>query len=468
MVHSLGLKQLELVERAAIGVNDSGNIVFVARTEDETAAALKSHQPHSIIDLGSKFISPGFVDTHCHAPQYVFAGLGTGTPLLEWLAKYTFNYESQFKEVEFARKVYPKVVSQMLRQGSTTVSYFATIHLEATKALHEICVAAGQRALVGKVCMDRNAPPHYIESSTEESLASTKSFIEYCETQKSELVKPTITPRFAITCTEQLMKGLGDLASQHDCHIQSHLNENKGEIAFVGELFPGKSYTEVYRQFGLLNSKTIMAHCVHSTDAELDLMRECGASISHCPTSNSSMFSGLCHVRRAIEAGVSVGLGTDMAGGYANSLLTTLRDAINVSSAIQTSASDQASSSASNASNASNNPSHPSNNPSHPSNAGLSFQEAFFLATLGGAQALSLQHSIGNFVVGKSFDALVIDVNAPGSRIDCFGLETTLNLFEKYLYLGDDRNIEHVFVQGKRVHGSSSQSLPFTTTGNQM
>lgn len=436
-MHCLGLKQFEMVERAAIGVNESGSIVFVAKSEEETLAALKTHQSHTIVDLGSKFITPGFVDTHCHAPQYVFCGLGTGVPLLEWLAKYTFNYESQFKEVSFAQKVYPKVVSQLLRQGSTTVSYFATIHLEATKELHKICAKAGQRALVGKVCMDRNSPPHYIEASTGESLADTKAFIEYCASEGNGLVKPTITPRFAITCSDELLKGLGDLASQYDCHVQSHLNENKGEIAFTSELFPGKSYTQVYADSGLLTKKTVMAHCVHMPDAEMDLLREKGASIAHCPTSNSSMFSGLCHVRNALDKGVKVGLGTDIAGGYAVSMLSTIRDALSVSSAVQTSARPD----------------------TKEAQAGLSFQEAFYLSTLGGAEALALEHTIGNFVVGKDFDALVVDINAPGTVIDCFGDETILNHFEKFIYLGDDRNIEHVFVKGKRVHGSSTQNL---------
>lgn len=369
--------------------------------------------------------------------------MATGTPLLEWLEKYTFNYESKFKEVDFAQKVYPKVVSQMLRQGSTTVSYFATIHLEATKALFDICEKAGQRALVGKVCMDRNSPEHYIEASAASSISDTEALIEYCKTKNEanggkNLVQPTITPRFAITCSDQLLSGLGDLAAKHNCHIQTHLNENKGEIAFTAELFPGKNYTQVYKDTGLVTRKSVFAHCVHMPDHELAILKEAGAGIAHCPTSNFSMFSGLAQIRKALDAGVFVGLGTDVSGGYAPSILATIRDALSNASAVRATATFAT--------------------PEEQERAGLSWQEAFFLATLGGAEALALDSTIGNFVPGKAFDALVVDVNAPSSQIDTFGVETPTNLFEKFVYIGDDRNIEHVFVQGKRVHGSAAAS----------
>lgn len=355
--------------------------------------------------------------------------------MLEWLRKYTFNYESQFKEVDFAKKIYPKVVAQLLRHGSTTVSYFATIHLEATKYLHEVCEKAGQRALVGKVCMNRHGADHYVEASADASLNDTEAFIEYSKAQGSTLVKPTITPRFAITCTEDLLQGLGKLAQKHDCHVQSHLNENRDEIAFVKELFPGKNYTEVYRDTGLLTSKTVMAHCVHMTPQELQILKEHQSGIAHCPTSNLSMFSGLCHVRQALNAGVAVGLGTDVAGGFSPSILTTIRDSLAVASAIQTTTTT-----------------------TEEKTAGLSYSEAFYLATLGGARALGMESQIGNFLQGKEFDALVVDVTSPLSAIDVFGHETTENLLEKFLYLGDDRNISHVIVQGKRVAGSAAHS----------
>lgn len=352
--------------------------------------------------------------------------------MLEWLKKYTFNYEAKFKELEFANSIYPKVVRHTLRQGSTTVSYFATIHLEATKALHDICVEVGQRALIGKVCMDRNSPDHYVELSSAASVADTEAFIEYSKLQNSPLVKPTITPRFAITCTDDLLSGLGKLAAKHECHVQSHLDENVNEIAFVEHLFPGKTYTQVYKDAGLLTKRTVMAHCVHITPGELAMLRETGTGIAHCPTSNLSMFSGLCHVRQALDAGVHVGLGTDVAGGYSSSILSSLRDSLAVASAIA---------------------SHPQSESDK--QAGLHYEEAFFLATLGGAQAIGLSDRIGNFVPGKAFDALVVDVNTNTSNIITFGTETPSELLQKFLYLGDDRNIEHVYVQGRRVHGSA-------------
>lgn len=437
MVHCSASMSFEIVERAAIGVNAAGNIVFVARSSDEVQSALKAYPTARQIDLGSKFIIPGFVDTHCHAPQYSFAGVGTGVPLLEWLSKFTFNYEARFKEAEFASRVYGAVVPQLLRQGSTTVSYFATIHLEATKILHEVCVNAGQRALIGKVCMDCNAPPTYIETSADEAVKGTVDFIDYCaKANGSDLVQPTVTPRFAVSCTGPLLKSLGEVAAKYNCHIQSHLCENKDEIAFVEQtLFPGKSYTQVYHEAGLLTKKTVMAHCVHMSDEDLALLKSTSTGIAHCPTSNLSMHSGLCQVKRALTAGVKVGLGTDVSGGYSPSILSTMRDALSVSSAIQA---------------------RPLEEQDH--NAALDYQQVFYLATLGGAEALGMEERIGNFAVGKAFDALIVDVLSH-DNIDCFGIEEPLQLFEKFLYLGDDRNIEHVFVQGKRVHGSSMKPV---------
>lgn len=366
--------------------------------------------------------------------------MATGTPLLEWLEKYTFNYEARYKELEFAAQVYPKVVSQTLRQGSTTVSYFATIHLEATKMLYDTCVKAGQRALVGKVCMDRNGgTQNYVEASTEASIDDTKSFVAYCKEQGSDLVLPTLTPRFAITCTEDLLSKLGEIASEQDVHVQTHLNENKGEIAFTKELFNGKPYTQVYKDAGLLRRKSIFAHCVHMPDAELEMLKEAGSGIAHCPTSNLSMFSGCAHIRKALDSGVRVGLGTDVAGGYSPSILTTIRDALSTASAVKTA-----------------DTLHPNLTKEEQEKAGLFWQEAFYLATLGGAEALALENTIGNFVVGKSFDALVVDVAADLSgAIDTFGVESATNLFEKFLYLGTEKNIAHVYVQGRRVEGSA-------------
>ena len=258
----------------------------------------------------NQLLLPGLVDAHIHACQYPNAGLALDMPLLEWLDSYTFPLESRFKDEEFAADVYNSVVDRTLRNGTTCASYFTSVHRPATERLADICRQRGQRALVGKTCMDMNSPTFYCET-TDESLQETKAFVEGQLRRRCPLVKPSITPRFAITCTERLLEGLGELANRHQLHVQTHLNETLPEKALVSKLFPSApSYTEVYRRAGLLGPRTVLAHCIYYDDEELRLLAASGAGVAHCANSNLSIRSGLCDVRRLQDANISVGMGT--------------------------------------------------------------------------------------------------------------------------------------------------------------
>lgn len=359
--------------------------------------------------------------------------------LLEWLRTYVFPAESGFKSVEYAEKTYTKVVSRFLRNGTTTCSWFATIHLEACKKLVDVIERLGQRGYVGKVNMDQNSPDHYCET-TETSLADTRAFIEYT-LSRGPLVTPVITPRFAITCSTPLMAGLGQLAREYNLPIQSHLCENEDEIAFTRKLFPdSEHYTAVYDDHNLLQPKTYMAHCVHMTDDEIDMLAERNVGISHCANSNFSLHSGVCDVRRFLARGMKVGLGTDVAGGFAPSMLDAIRSSFFASK---------------------------TNRIWHRSSGKkdychLETAELLYLATLGGARVLSLNDTIGSFEVGKAFDALWVDLEHPDSSVDLIGNETQLQKLEKFLYNGNDQCLQHVYVQGKRVAGSALLPAPRT------
>ncbi|XP_063051556.1 guanine deaminase isoform X2 [Engraulis encrasicolus] len=374
---------------------------------------------------------PGLVDTHIHASQYSYSGTALDLPLLQWLATYTFPVESKYKDLSFAGKVYNKVVKRTLRNGTTTACYFATIHTDASLLLGQIADRLGQRALVGKVCMDcNNAVAHYKET-TEESSEETRRFIQELLKKKYPLVRPIVTPRFALSCSSALLHDLGDIARNNDLHIQSHISENKEECQVVKELFPEcKTYTDVYRKHNLLTDKTVMAHGCYLSNEELQVFREAGASISHCPNSNISICSGLLDVRNVLNHKVKIGLGTDVAGGYSPSILDAVRRALDTSKALTI------------------------QDPEHQT---LSFEEVFRLATLGGSQALSLDAETGNFEVGKDFDALLVNVCAPDGPMDICGPEPIKVLLEKFLNLGDDRNIKEVFVAGRKV-------VPFADT----
>ncbi|XP_016413557.1 guanine deaminase isoform X2 [Sinocyclocheilus rhinocerous] len=368
---------------------------------------------------------PGMVDTHIHASQYSYAGTALDLPLLEWLNTYTFPVEAKYKDLDFANDVYTKVVRRTLKNGTTTACYFATIHTDASLLLGELADRFGQRALVGKVCMDCNsAVPQYKESPSE-CKEETDRFIKELLKKEYPNVKPVVTPRFAPSCSSSLLSELGEIANNNKLHVQSHISETKEEVELVKTLFPGcKSYTDVYLKHNLLTDRTVMAHGCHLTDEELEIFRETGSAVSHCPNSNISICSGILNVRNVLNHKVKLGLGTDVAGGYSPSMLDAMRRTLDTSKALTI------------------------QDPQHKT---LSFEEVFRLATLGGSEALSLDDQTGNFVVGKDFDALRVNVCVPDGPIDLFPGEGPKVILEKFLNLGDDRNITEVYMAGRRV-----------------
>ncbi|CAO3685158.1 unnamed protein product [Rhizopus stolonifer] len=417
LVHSLSLKDLEILLNAALVVDNKTDVDDYLAQSPWANAKVKT--------LGhEQFLMPGFVDTHAHAPQYMFAGSGMDRQLLEWLKEYVFTCESAYQDPEHAKATYQKVIRRFLSNGTTTCSWFATIHLESCKILVDTIESLGQRAFVGKVNMDQNSPQTYIET-TESSLKDTRAFVEYV--LNKPLVTPVITPRFAITCSSALLKGLGELAAEFQIPIQTHLCENHNEIQTTLDLFKGsKDYTSIYDDHELLNERAYMAHCIHMTDAEIDMLAQRKTGVSHCANSNFSLHSGVCDVRRLIEKGIKVGLGTDVAGGFSPSMLDAIRSSFFASKTTKMiKQSDEY--------------------------TPLDTCELFYLATLGGAQVLNLENQIGNFQPNKSFDALWVDLE--NGSVDLMGGESRLQKIEKFLFNGSDQNLLNVYVQGKRVAG---------------
>lgn len=426
VVHSEELTQLTVFDCGLIAVVD-GKIVAVEETANNLA---KIQQEYSICDdfvyhlVEGEFLMPGFTDTHIHAPQYPNAGLGYDKQLLDWLSTYTFPLEKKFSDLSFAAKVYEAIVKKTLANGTTTALYFATIHFDSTVLLADIVAAQGQRAFIGKVNMNYNTPEGYGET-TEESYQMTEKFIKQLKELQNNLVQPIITPRFALSCDMPLMTRLGELASRCNVHIQTHISENPGEVAAVKDLYPDcKNYADVYDRAKLLTDKTVLAHGVYLTDDELLVLAARGSSVSHCPNSNTSLKSGLCDVRRLLDAGIKVGLGTDVSGGFSPSVLDAIRNALDVSIHISFGKGEDY--------------------------APLTYHEAFYLATLGGATAVALDDKVGNFRVGKYFDALIVNMKNPGP-VDVLQQYDTELLVQKFLYTGDDRNIRKVYVAGCQV-----------------
>lgn len=370
----------------------------------------------------SQLLIPGLVDTHIHAPQYPNIGLGYDMQLLDWLNTYTFPLEERYRDVHYAKKVYDAVVKRTLAHGTTTACYFATIHLDSSLELCEAVIKAGQRALVGKVNMNVLCPAELTET-LEESVMNTETFVQAVLAKNNDLVKPVITPRFAISCDMELLTKLGEIAKKYDIHIQSHISENLQEISTVQRIYK-KKYAQVYDDAKLLTRKTVMAHGVHLDDEEKHMLAARGTSVAHCPASNSCLQSGLCDVRALIHAGVNVGLGTDVAGGPSPSIVESMRCALSTS--IHNSYSDK-------------------------THLPLNCYDVFYLATLGGAKALAMDDKIGNFDVGKEFDALIVDMDVKNGGTDFLHDCTPLELLQKFIYVGDDRNIIKVYVSGQQI-----------------
>ncbi|NXW79079.1 GUAD deaminase, partial [Hirundo rustica] len=433
-VHSGASAPMEILHGHLLGVDDNGTIVFVEQADQlEQLAKTWGFKTSDIRQLSKhEFFMPGLVDTHIHAPQYSFTGTRVDLPLLQWLTSYTFPTEAKYQDSGFAEEVYTRVVRRTLKNGTTTACYFATIHTDSSLLLAEIIDKFGQRAFVGKVCMDMNESVPQYREITADSVQETESPVFYYF--QYPRVQPIITPRFGPSCTEDLLNALGELAQTHDLRVQSHISENEEEVKLVENLFPAyQNYTELYDKNKLLTSKTVMAHACHLSEEELKLFSLRGAAISHCPNSNFSLRSGVLNVRKVLEHNVKLGLGTDVAGGYSASMLDAIRKTMMASNSLQINKVNE---------------------------TGLTLEQAFQLATLGGSQALGLDDVIGNFEVGKEFDALLINTKASDSPFDLFSADDfeviRTGLMIKKMNGRDDRNISEVYVAGKQVVPFSS------------
>ncbi len=358
-------------------------------------------------DYGDALIVPGFCDIHVHAPQYVFRGLGLDLQLMDWLNAYTFPVESRFADPEYARIYYNAFVSDLAKNGTTRAVVFATIHPESTKILMDLMEQKRVGGLVGKVCMDTLSPDYLCETAAE-SLEATEKWLQ--ETRSAyELVKPTVTPRFIPTCTSELLEGLGALAAKYDVPIHSHISEDLGEMEVSRGRYPEYDNDGVvYDHFGLLNDKTIMAHFIYPTDHELALIRERGVTIAHCPQSHGNVAAGMPSLRRMIDEGLKLGLGSDIAAGCSVSMLRAMSDAIYMSKLVYLA--------------------------SEKKDAFLTVSEALYLATKGGGQIFG---KVGSFEEGYELDVNVIDDRSLNVCADKLTLEERI---ERVIHLGDDRN----------------------------
>lgn len=281
----------------------------------------------AIEDFCDALIVPSFCDVHLHAPQYPMLGTGMGAQLLDWLNLYTYKTEARFSDPVYAKEVYAALAKKLLLEGTTHVCAYASIHREATHILMRALDDAGISGFVGKVNMDRNCP-QTLRETAEESLDETRRFLDECM-GRYQRVRPIITPRFTVSCSDALMAGLGKLAEEYGVPVQSHLSESEDEIARVKKLHPDCAfYYETYQKFGLWKSGNIMAHGVHSAGEERRALRDAGILLAHCPDSNTNLASGIAPLRLMLDEGMKVALGSDIAAGAHVSMLKIAQSAI--------------------------------------------------------------------------------------------------------------------------------------------
>lgn len=282
-------------------------------------------------DFGDCLVTQSFTDLHLHGPQYPMLGTGMDLPLLEWLNAYTFPTEARFADEGYAREQYRALAAELIRNGTTRVCMFSSIHRNATLILMEELEKAGVTGYVGKVNMDRNGGEN-LQETTEESMGETLRWLDECGAFPH--IKPILTPRFTPTCTDELMAFLGKLAAERNLPIQSHLSENTAEQAWVCELHRDcGQYWQTYEKYGLWNGRTAMAHCVFSDERERAAMRDAGVTMVHCADSNLNLCSGVAPLRAMLSEGVKVALGSDIAGGDTLSMFDVTASTIRASKA---------------------------------------------------------------------------------------------------------------------------------------
>lgn len=375
------------------------------------------YQNFEVIDFSNNLIIPGMNDLHCHAPQFRNLGMAMDKELIPWLDNYTFPEEGKFKSIEYSDKVYKDFIKEVWRHGTTRIAVFATVHKESSIRLMDLFKQSGLGALVGKVNMNINCTDDLLED-TKKSISDTEYILENYY-NADELVNPIITPRFIPSCNSELLKSLGDLAIKYNVPTQSHLSENLGEIDWVKQLQPeSEFYGDAYNRFNLFGqTKTLMAHCVYSCDKELELMKKNNVFAVHCPNSNLNLGSGIMPVRKFLDNDINIALGSDISGGHDLSIFKVMVNAIQCSKLLWVNSNKQVDF--------------------------LTLSEAFYMATKGGG---SFFGKVGSFEKNYDFDALVLDDS--NLNPESYSL---IERLERFIYIGDDRNIIHRYVRGEEI-----------------
>ena len=410
-------RAVRFYRRGAVAVSGDGRVVWCGHATrlPKRFRALPSD------DHGEALVLPGFIDAHVHFPQYRMLA-APGKDLLDWLNRFTFPEEQRYASAPHARAAAEAFLDRLVQHGTTAAVVFSTVHRSATETLFTVAERRGQAIVSGKTMMDRNAP-EALRDDPESGVRDSEALIE--RWHRRGRLRYAITVRFAVTSTEDQLREAGVLAARYpDCHVHSHLSESEGEIELVGRLFPwARDYTDVYDRFGLLGPRSLYAHGIHLSERECARLSETGATVVHCPTSNTFLGSGLFDAARVgrSDRPVRIGIATDVGGGTSYSMLHTLGEAYKVAML---------------------------------RGRTPSAHELFHLATRGNAVNLGLDEEIGTLEPGRWADIVVLDPTATPVLQARHALSESIEdtLFALAI-LGDDRAVRATYIAGRHVWG---------------
>lgn len=379
---------------------------------DTQYAGVKRHRLSA-----TQLVLPGLIDMHVHLPQLQITARQEDN-LLNWLTKHVFSEEARFAEDDYARQVSDRFFSELLKNGTTLACVFLTSHRRATEIAFESAKQQGNRVVMGLNLMDQHAPDALVRPTTD-MLADTEALYQQWHGKNGGRIQYAWMPRFALTSTEELLAGIGRLRQQYpDAYLHTHLSEQRDEIQAVKAMFPWcENYTDVYRHFGLLGPKTILAHGIHLDEYEMTWIKQSESALAHCPTSNFFLKSGRFPWAEVMSRNLRVGLGSDVGAGPELSILKALKDAQYMQPDLM-----------------------------------IPLNTLFYTATLGAARALHLGDTLGNFEPGKSADFVVVDLAGKPHLPTNLKAENILKVLSGLVYLGDDRLITQTVIQGQVVY----------------
>ena len=408
IVYSKNSKELVELTNAYIVVNNG----VIQNIYNELPNEYKDYK---VIDFGNNVIIPAFSDLHVHAPQYPNRGIAMDKLLSDWLNDYTFPLEAKYKDEKFASEVYKKFTNDLIRYGTMHAVVFATIHNPATNILVNELESKGINAYVGKVNMDKDSPDYLIET-TEQSIKDTEAFIK--DTINNKYVKPILTPRFAPTCSFELLNKLGELSVKYNVGTQTHIVESLWEKEEAKKCFNGcKCDMQNYEASGLLKVKPfIAAHFIFPSDEDIKLLKDCDGYAVQCPDATTNVIAGIMQTGKLLDMGINLAIGSDISAGSYLGIYRQVASVVRLSKIKSF---------------------------YEPENRVVTFNEAFYMATKSSG---SLFGKVGSLEPGYNFDTLVI-----GDLEDNFMKLSPSQVVERFCYSGDVNNIKYRFLRGKEI-----------------